>query len=205
MARIRNLPIMARTMERQISTSEIQPRDPPPPPYNLRKRKRNPNQDEQESRLPKSKIPRRREIRKKCLPLPILPTEGKVWLLENQSPNLKMILIWGMANFQTFISNIFFFCSLDEDFWLLGHRHHSYQYLLGLQIFLGYGSKQSKFGGRTPTNPKIPWKCVQFERGCVEPVEFWSSFQNGWNVKKLAKGGNGQIYSYFGIWKISMA
>ena len=76
MARIRNLPIMSRTMERQISTSEIQPRDPPP--YNLRKRKRNPNQDEQESRFPKSKIPRRREIRKKCLPLPILPTEGKV-------------------------------------------------------------------------------------------------------------------------------
>ena len=78
MARIKNFPMMARGMERQISTSEIQPRDPPPPPYNLRKRKRNPNQDEQESRLPKSKIPRRREIRKKCLPLPILPTEGKV-------------------------------------------------------------------------------------------------------------------------------
>ena len=65
-------------IERQVSGVEKQARHLPPPPYNLRKRKRNPNQDEQESRLSKSKIPRRREIRKKCLPLPILPTEGKV-------------------------------------------------------------------------------------------------------------------------------
>ena len=77
MARIRNLPIMSRAMERQISTSEIQPRDPPPPPYNLRKRKRSPDMDQEEKeKLPRSKIPRR-EIRKKCLVIPILPTEGK--------------------------------------------------------------------------------------------------------------------------------
>lgn len=68
---------MARAMGRQVSAVEKQTRHPPPQPYNLRKRKRNPNIDQEEKEsLPKSKIPRR-ENRKKCLPIPILPAE--VW------------------------------------------------------------------------------------------------------------------------------
>ena len=71
---------MARAMGRQVSAVEKQTRHPPPQPYNLRKRKRNPNIDQEEKEsLPKSKIPRR-ENRKKCLPIPILPAEGKVRL-----------------------------------------------------------------------------------------------------------------------------
>ena len=64
-------------IERQVSAVEKQARHLPPAPYNLRKRKRSPDMDQEEKeKLPRSKIPRR-EIRKKCLVIPILPTEGK--------------------------------------------------------------------------------------------------------------------------------
>ena len=43
---------------------------------------------------------------------------------------------------------------MDKDFWLLGHGHHSYQSLIGEQVFLGPGSGQSKFSRRTPNSSK---------------------------------------------------